>query len=40
MGFPKYDLYNGNDRLAIKYRTSVIYDRLGGNEDLDEIEGD
>jgi len=40
MGFPKYDFYNGNDRLAIKYRTSVIYDRLGGNGDLDEIEGD
>lgn len=40
MGFPRYDFYNGNDRLAIKYRTSVIYDRFGGNDDLDEVEGD
>lgn len=40
MGFPRYSEDRLNDKLMIKYRTSVVYDRLGGNDDLDEFEGE
>jgi len=40
MGFPRYDIVNGKDRLTIRYKTSVVYNRLGGNDDLDEFEGE
>ena len=35
LGFPKFNDESG-DRLIIKYKTSVVYKKMGGNDDLDE----
>ncbi len=39
IGFPKYYVDPNNplaDRLLIKYKTTVVYNKMGGNEDLDQ----
>ena len=35
LGFPRFGDEFG-DRLVIRYKTTVVYQKMGGNEDLDE----
>ena len=35
LGFPRFGEDSG-DRLVIRYKTTVVYQKMGGNEDLDE----